>query len=271
MSLIFKEEGHVYESIDPNEQINWTSVTSLVAMFKKPFPKNQAEKSSKNKKSQWYGMKPEDIQAVWDAENLRATTLGSFYHNQREADVIDCDTLQREGVDLPIIPPKVIDGLKYAPNQKLISGIYPEHFTYLKSAKICGQADRVEVVNGYINISDYKTNKEIKKKGFINWEGVKDTLMTPISHLDNCNLQHYTLQMSIYMYIMIKHNPTLKPGKMILEHILFEVEGKNKYGYPITKYNENGDPVVKEIVPYVVPYLKEEVISMINWLKDNPQ
>ena len=73
------------------------------------------------------------------------------------------------------------------------------------------------------------------------------------------------------MYIMLKHNPRLKPGKMILEHILFETVGENEYGYPITKYDDNGDPVVKEIVPYEVPYLKEEVISMINWLKENEQ
>ena len=52
MSLIFKEVGHVYESIDPNEKINWTSVTSLVGKFKKPFDTDGiAIKCSKNKKS----------------------------------------------------------------------------------------------------------------------------------------------------------------------------------------------------------------------------
>ena len=35
---------------------------------------------------------------------------------------------------------------------------------YLKSARLCGQADLVEIVNGYINITDYKTNKEIKRE-----------------------------------------------------------------------------------------------------------
>lgn len=70
------------------------------------------------------------------------------------------------------------------------------------------------------------------------------------------------------MYIMLKHNPTLKPGTMTLQHIVFEKEGEDKFGYPIIKYNENGDPVVKEVVPYEVPYLKQEVIDMINWLKD---
>jgi len=270
MSLIFKEKGHLYKSIDPNEDIKWTSVTGLVAMFKEPFdPEKQAEKSSKNKKSKWHGIAPKKILEIWAKENKRATDLGTFYHNQREADIIDCDTIQREGFDLPIIPPKIQDDIKYAPEQKLIAGIYPEHFVYLKSAAICGQADRVEVINGVINIYDYKTNKELKTEPYINWEGVRKKLNGPVSHIDDCHLQHYTLQLSIYMYIMLKHNRKYKPGKIVIEHVTFEKEGDDKYGYPITKYNENGDPIVKEVTQYKVPYLKQEVIDMINYLKEN--
>lgn len=270
MSLTFKEKGHKYESIDPNENIKWTSVTGLIGKFKKPFDTDAvAKKSSKNKNSKWYNLDPETIKNIWQTENLRAVTLGSFYHNQRETDLVECDTLQRDGIDLPIIPPKIIDGLKYAPNQKLIPGIYPEHFMYLKSAGICGQADRVEVVNNTIYISDYKTNKEIKETSYVNWEGISNKLKGPVSHIDDCNLQHYTLQMSIYMFMMLKHNPKLKPGTMILEHVLFEKEGDDQYGYPIIKYNSNEDPIVKDIVKYEVPYMKEEVVSMINWLKEN--
>tara|TARA_R110002167_G_scaffold277831_2_gene483719 strand:+ start:13 stop:825 length:813 start_codon:yes stop_codon:yes gene_type:complete len=268
MSLVFKEEGHVYESVDPNEEIEWTSVTSLVGKFKQPFPENQAEKSSKNKKSSWYGMDPEDIKKAWATETLRATTLGTFYHNQRESDLMACDTFGVEGIDLPVIPPKVISGIKYAPVQKLIPGVYPEHFAYLKSAGLCGQADYVDVVNGSINILDYKTNKKIDEKSFVNWEGMSKKLISPMSHVEDCNLQHYTLQMSIYMYIILKHNPTLTPGRLTVQHVSFEKEGTNKFGYPITKYSEEGDPVIEKITNYEVPYMKEEVLTMINWLKD---
>ena len=48
MGLIFKEEGHLYESIE--EDIKWTSVTSFIGMFKPRFDaKAQAKKSAKNK------------------------------------------------------------------------------------------------------------------------------------------------------------------------------------------------------------------------------
>jgi hypothetical protein len=270
MSLTFKEKGHKYESIDPNENIEWTSVTSLIHKFQEPFDAEKiAERSSKSKRSKWHGISPERILEIWANENKRAIDLGSYYHNQREIGLLECDTIQREGFDLPIIPPKVNDGLKYAPDQKLIAGIYPEHFVYLKSAGVCGQADRVEVVNGFINIYDYKTNKEIKTEPYINWEGIRKTLQPPMSHIDDCNLMHYTLQMSTYMYIMLKHNRKLRPGKMVIEHIVFEKEGDDEFGYPIIKYTEDGNPIVKEVVPYDVPYLKEEVVTMINWLKED--
>lgn len=269
MSLIFKEIGHVYESIDPNEEIDWTSVTTLVGKLKPKFDApGQAIKSSKNKKSKWYGMNPSHIQQIWWNENARANKLGNFYHDQRESDLLACETLTKDGVALPIIPPKIQDGIKYAPVQKLISGIYPELFVYLKSAGICGQADYVEIVNGVVNILDYKTNKEIKKKGYTNWEGITNMMDSPIGHIEDCNYMHYILQMSIYMYIILKHNPRLKLGTLTLQHVTFEKVKDDQYGYPVSEYDENGEPIIKEIICYDVPYMKEEVLTMINWLKD---
>lgn len=159
--------------------------------------------------------------------------------------------------------------MKFAPDQRLTEGVYPEHFVYLKSAGVCGQADRVEVIRNTIDLYDYKTNKEIKKESYRNWEGVSQRMLTPLEHLDDCNYYHYALQLSLYMYIMIKHNPNLKPGKLILHHIIFEEAGKDKYGNPVNKLDSDNNPIVKEVVPYELPYLKTEVISVINWLHEN--
>ena len=269
MAIIFKEEGHVYESND-NDKIEWTSVTSLVGKFKPKFDREgQAKKSSKNKRSKWYGMTPKEILEAWDNETERAINLGNFYHNQREADMLDLDTIGKYGVEVPIIKPIINEkGIKIAPNQKLEEGVYPEHLVYLKSAGLCGQADVVEVVNGYININDYKTNKEIKSKGFTNWEGITNKMYKPISHLDDCNLNHYNLQLSIYVYIIKKHNPKLKIGKLTIQHVKFKQVGEDSNGYPINEH-VNGEPVIEEIKIYELPYLKDEVTSLIMWIKDN--
>jgi hypothetical protein len=267
MAIAFKEEGHLYHSID-DDKIDWTSVTSFIGMFKPKFdPKAQAKKSSKNKKSKWYGMSEKEILDAWENESQRAIKLGNFYHNQRETDLLNFKTIERDGVEVPIIKP-ILDqnGVKIARDQKLENGVYPEHMVYLKSMGLCGQADLVEVVNGVINITDYKTNKEIKQKGFTNWEGITSKMYNPVGHLDDCNFSHYSLQLSVYMYIILKHNPKLKPGKLTLQHVKFNQLGVDKNGYPINEHI-NGEPVLNEVIMYDVPYLKKEVKALISWLK----
>lgn len=269
MAVTFKENDHSYHSIDPNEQINWIGATTLIGQFKKPFdPISQSIKSSKNSKSKWFKMDPEDIQVAWKTEGKRADGLGNWYHSQRETDLISLDTITRDGIPIPIIRPIITDGIKYAPDQRLTEGIYPEHFVYLKSAGICGQSDRVEVVKDTVSVYDHKTSKEIKSQGFKHWDGTIERMLSPLSHLDDCSLVHYTLQLSLYLYMILKHNPFLKPGKLELSHVTFEEEGKDKYGYPVHRVVD-GEPVVKEVKPYRVPYMKNEVIAIINWLDEN--
>ena len=269
MGLTFTEEGHKYESTEA-EKIDWISVTSFIGMFKPKFDaKAQAKKSSKNKRSKWYGMTEKEILQAWQNESDRAIKLGNFYHNQREADMLDFKTIERYGVEVPIIKPIIDDkGTKIAPDQKVSDGVYPEHLVYLKSARLCGQADLVEIVNGYINITDYKTNKEIKSKGFTNWEGITSKMYNPVSHLDDCNLNHYNLQLSIYAYIIKKHNPKLRVGNLKIQHVKFKQVGTDSNGYPINEHVD-GEPVIEDIKMYNLPYLKDEVVQLIKWLKEN--
>ncbi len=270
MAVTFQAENHKYQSLDPDDRIEWTSVTSFVGMFKQKFdPVSQSIKSSQNKRSKWYGMDPKEIQAHWTSETDRAITAGSWYHDQRESDLMSIDTLQRQGINIPIIKPIWEGTVKRAPVQRLTEGIYPEHFVYLKSAGVCGQSDRVEVIKDTVDIIDYKTNKEIKLTSFVNWEGKSVKMSGPCSHLDDCNFNHYALQLSIYMYIILKHNPRHKPGKLMLHHVISEKEGEDKFGNPISKKDKEGNPIVKTVVPYEAPYMKSEVIAMINYLTDN--
>ena len=272
MSIIFKASDHSYRSIE-DTGIEWISVTTLVSHFKKPFDaKAVAQKVSKNKKSKWAGIDPQIIQDIWNNESTRSTTLGSWYHNQREDDLCALASMEREGVTVPVFKPsEVKEGVKEAPLQKLELGVYPEHMVYLRSAGLCGQSDLVEVVNGKVNIIDYKTNKEIKKESYVNWEGLSEKMAHPVNNLDDCNFYHYALQLSIYMYIILKHNPKLKPGSMYIHHITFEVDREDQWGYPIAKLDNNGDPIVKEVIPMAIPYLVEEVHAIIHYLHENKQ
>jgi len=268
--IVFNAADHSYKSID-DENINWISVTTLVSHFKKPFDaKKIAEKVSKKKTSKWYGIEPSIIQKIWNGEADRSITLGTWYHNQRESYLCSLASIEREGVTVPVFKPSEIrEGVKVAPSQKLEPGVYPEHMVYLRSVGICGQSDLVEVVNGKVNIIDYKTNKEIKKESFVNFEGKSEKMNPPVDSLDDCNFYHYALQLSIYMYIILKHNPKLKPGRIFLHHITFEIENEDDWGYPVTKLDENKEPIVKEVIPISVPYLVDEVIAIMHYLHDN--
>jgi hypothetical protein len=268
--IVFNADDHSYKSLD-DENIKWISVTTLVSHFKKPFDaKKIAAKVTKNKNSKWYGIDPVIIQQIWDNESERSIVLGSWYHDQRESDLCALASMEREGVTIPVFKPNEIkEGVKTAPLQKLEPGVYPEHMVYLRSAGICGQSDLVEVVNGKVNIIDYKTNKEIKKESYVSWEGISDKLAPPVDSLDDCNFYHYALQLSIYMYIILKHNPKLKPGRIFIHHITFEVEGEDKWGYPISKRDNNGDPIVKEVIPIAMPYLIDEVLAIFHYIQDN--
>jgi len=272
MSIVFTAEDHSYKSLNPEENINWTSVTTVVSAFKQPFDaKKMAEKSSKKKGSKWYGIDPVIIQQIWTNEADRSTTLGTWYHNQREDDICSLASIEREGVTVPVFKPSGENhGMRTAPSQKLEPGVYPEHMVYLKSAGLCGQSDLVEVVNGKVNIIDYKTNKEIKTKGFTNWEGITQMMSHPVNNLEDCHLNHYALQLSIYMYIILKHNPKLKPGRIFVHHVTFEIEGEDNWGYPISKKDHNGSPIIKEVIPMSLPYLVDEVIGVLHYVKENP-
>lgn len=262
--ITFKEDEHKYEG----NGIKWTSVTSFIGLFKESFDSiAAAEKATQNKKSKWFNMSVQDILNAWDLERDRSVTLGNWYHKQRESDIVGCDTIEREGVNLIINPPVIKDGIKISLNQKLEDGIYPEHIVYLESIGLCGQADLVEVVNGKINITDFKTNKEIKKTSFVK-NGVSKKMKAPLSHLDDCNFNHYSLQLSLYAYMIKKHNPKLKIGKLTIQHVIFKQLGLDKYGYPVNDY-VNGEPIVKDVIFNDVVYLNNEIENLIIWAKNN--
>lgn len=269
--IIFETEGHKYTSILP-DGIEWVSVSTLISQFKEPFdPIAMSIKCSKNKKSKWFGMKPEEIRWVWKNKADRSCDLGTKYHAVQEAELLSCDTIEMNGHELKVQAPIVRDGIKVAPEQKLENDcIYPEHMVFFKTMGVCGQVDRPEVIDNLLNVTDYKTNEEIKKESYYNPYTCKHKMMlNPLAHLQDCNFVHYELQLSCYVYMMLKHNPNLSVGKLIVEHAVFDTEGEDQYGDPIVKIDNWGNPVVKDIIPEESRYLKQEVESMFGWLKDN--
>lgn len=272
MAVKFYTEGHKYESVDLFEEIEWLSVSKLVSKFHKSFDEIKgAKKSSVNKKSKWWGIPADEIIEIWHNERDRSTILGDWYHGKQEKSVLSSKIYNYQGIELPVFPPEIVDGVKIAPEQKLQQGIYPEHFVYLKSLGICGQSDKVIILNNHIKVKDFKTSKELKVEGYRNWEGITKKLLPPLAYLDDANLIHHALQLSTYAHIIWKHNPSYIVDNPVIEHIIFEIESEDKYGYPIIKLDENKEPIIKDVKETEVPYLKREVELMFEFIRKEKQ
>jgi hypothetical protein len=263
MKVTFKEEGHLYESIPA---VSWTSVTRVVEMFCPEFDaRKQAEKSSQNVYSRWYSIPVSKIIKIWDKERNRSTEAGSWFHHKMELKALKAGKKEHRGRVIPVYPSGFVDGIKEARDQVLVDGVYPEHLIYNEKIGVCGQSDLVFVADGYVDISDYKTNKEMKFHSYGHQFGNPQMMLAPVSNLEDCEFYHYALQLSIYMKLILMNNPALKPGKLTLIHVIFELQGTDAYGFPVLARDENGY-IVKEIKKYEAPYLEKEAVAVLKIL-----
>lgn len=240
--ITFIEDKHQYFS--PGDQRPWTSVTQLIHKYQPQKDWDQIAKRYAKK----HGIEEAEVKRRWKQENENSLKRGRSFHKQREEDLLSCQTIGDNGKALVIYQPTMDDeGNKISLTQKISDGIYPELLVALNSARVCGQADYVAICDGKINIKDYKTNKEIKKNGFVGWDGLEEMMLDPISGIPNSNYWHYALQLNIYAHIIKKNNPHLKIGTLEMLHILFDEQEE-----------------VKDIVRYTLPDLQIEVANLLD-------
>lgn len=132
----------------------------------------------------------------------------------------------------------------------LDKGVYPEFLISLASRdgllKVAGQIDLLIKDGNEITIIDYKTNKEIKKKSYFDMNTKTNLMMKyPLNNLMDCNYYHYTLQLSLYAYLLQQINPNFKIKSLQLYHV-------------------NHDNKTKV---YHLDYLKDDVIRMLKHYK----
>lgn len=238
----FFEEDHLYL----NGTEKYLSVTSLLHKLEHEKDWEQIlQKTAKKRK-----VDPDVLRQEWKDENTKSIEKGKAYHTKKEEEMMSSTQCTEDGEVIPIYSCDWEDGVKVARPLKLDMGLYPELIIWMDSAKLAGQADVVEVIDESINIYDYKTNKKLDFHGFTSWDGRKEMLKFPVAHMPACNGSIYSLQLNMYMYMLLKHNPSLKVGKMTLLHVI-----------------EDADMGFVEI-PYEVPNLQKEIHSIINLYKD---
>lgn len=244
----FNEENHSYFD---DKGIFYLSGTSFIKKFTKPFDKEKKAKAYAKK----HKRKVEEVLAEWDKAGSDAILKGTFYHKIKEEELINQEFLDIDGDNHDIFKPIWNGKIKVHHSQKLEPGIYPELIVWSDKYKIAGQADKVIITKkGKINISDYKTSKEIKKQSYPNWDGSAQMMKFPLNGLEDCNFSHYALQLNLYAFLIKQHNRNLTIGKLEIEHVIGDYK--------------DGEFSLKEVKIYKVPNLQKEIKLVLEYHKN---
>jgi hypothetical protein len=243
--LLFNEEEHRYFWRDAPEKV-LTSVSKVIGQYHEEFDKKAKSESSAKKK----GTTPEILLEEWAEKNRKSVERGKAYHLFREEEAYKDKKKKtyKHGES---------NGLKEAFDiTKLQQGVYPELMLYLPEFDLTGTADYVEIFDDKTFIlEDYKTNEKLEFSGYMVFDTESKTrkekkMFTPVNHLPDCKGFHYTLQLSIYAYMLEQAGYKLRPNGLTILHVLFSEEK------------------AFEVVKYPVNYLKKEVIALLNHFKN---
>ena len=276
-NIAFIEETHKYFDVT-NPDAKFTSVTTMIHEYTQPFDKDfwsaykaleklltkeawNIEKKSllSTKKFDKVLLELHDIsendfnreqQAIldeWDNENRKSCDRGTKIH----ADLENSFYAKKKDINLN----KFEIGGKFECRKDysdldIENGVYPEYLISKVSKdgklRIAGQIDLLVKKGNKIIIADWKTNKKIETKSFFNNKTKTSVKMKfPLNNLDDVNYWHYTLQLSTYAWMIQELNPEFEIEDLVLVHF---------------DHSDN-------MTVYHLPYLKEEVIKMLNHFK----
>jgi len=198
--IVLREEDHTY--LYKGEDIGFTSATTLLHKLYPPFIPEKVAKSLL-KYPKYKGRTVKDILEEWEETNK----VGSLVHWELEQYVLSRREpthyrakLGREWLD------KLFARDKY--------NFYPEVILYVKDLKVCGTTDLVleEKDTGHLHVMDYKCIRKLRFKSFDKEYGIH-----PITaHLMNCNFVIYSLQLSLYRYILeVYHNKKVWTNNLV--------------------------------------------------------
>lgn len=201
--IAFEEIAHLY-TIDQT-RTDFTSTTTFIKKFFDEFNAdvviNKMIRFGAFKKK--YGDKtPEQLKQEWKENGRIASQRGSRLHKYIEDFYNGVETGADEVADLDIEISYFYNFLQNVSYGKLIP-YRTEWYIFDEEKKIAGSIDMVFQVDPRaphkVAIYDWKCSKEIKTTN--SYEKGR----APLSHLANCNFNHYSLQLNVYKYIIEKY------------------------------------------------------------------
>ena len=198
--------------------VELTSATRFIGNFK---PKFQTEKIAK-RYAEKRGLTIEEVITDWDLKRDKSTVKGSAVHdyaenwwNNKEFPYNPTIALKEFGHDIikePFDKCREIFMKFYNDSKKNLVPVKMELVVGDRDYGIGGMVDCLfyNKKSGNLEIWDYKTNKKINEKN-----NYGERFKSPISHLDVCEINTYSLQLGLYKHI-IEKNTNLKLGNSYL-------------------------------------------------------
>ena len=189
-----------------------------------------------------FEVKKQEIDLEWKQKNEEAKQTGINVHEAiKDALIIDYDRAIKE---------YRLEGKLQSPDVFLTatSGLFPEQRMEIAvddDVTLIGIADMISIKDGVVNCLDWKTDEEgIKFKS--RYDMAKKSskrLKYPLCAFEDCSGVNYQLQLSLYMWMILKLRPDLKPGKLQIVHIR--------------------DMKIRNV--YDVEYLEKDIEKLIKW------
>ena len=199
LNITFVEEGHKY--FIRNDATNVISCTTYIHNFFSEFDSDSIIKSIcsslkwKNDKTyKYYKMAPEVIKKMWDDNGEEASKLGTNMHAMIEHFYND---LEVEYTDDMIDFCQFVDFYNDHEDLKIYR---TEWIIYVDELKLAGSIDAIFMnEDGTLTIGDWKRSKQIS---FNSFGYSKKYGKYPFEHMEDCNYNHYSLQLNLYRIIL---------------------------------------------------------------------
>ena len=217
--LKFNEAKHEY-SLD-HHNVKFISATTFIHRFFRPFNEPKIAQNLVDTHPKYAGRTVEEVMKDWN----QSATDGTTVHNALENAIIYYNKEKSFGEPEKITDCNEVSIAKLEHGHKWLVDtfggrdeltLFPELRVFTLDHALAGTMDLLvhNKEKDHYTILDWKTNKALRKKAFNNATG--NTMQT--GDLPDCNFMHYSLQLSLYRYIL-EEKYNLKINNQALIHL----------------------------------------------------